>query len=800
MFNLGMALEIQPIRTQLPRLSTRMELLYVMSGEASVELLDGERRLSAEDVLVINRGQSYSVRAVYPGTMSCFSAEPALIKECRNTYIPIDCCSRGAPDGSRYKFDELRRLLRRLMLEYLRGDSETTFGFVQQGCALIDYLCNTFPQEETPLTLSADRADGRIEQIVGYIHENYHTQITLSDLAAAFFVSDSHLSRILKTSLGIGFREYLCKVRLQHAMEDLVKTDKLVISIANDNGFSGVSAFNKAFKEEYGVTPSAYRKDNQEPELVADQELGRAVRERLEQALQEQAAQETEHQRILRVHRNTMEARPYKKPWQSAIGIGCAHDLLNPRLQEQLLQMRDELHFTYVKFWGLFHENMMVTPAIPCREFYFNRIDEVLIFLIKHGLKPFLQLGPKPRTLIGRVGGNSPYPVARTSEGFEKIDNTQWERLMNDFMSHLVTRFGGQEVETWIFEMWAPCWWDEGWNEWYNESRFAAVYHAVKKYVPAALVGGCEFTDCCHSARLPQIAEEWRQLGIDPDFISYAAFPYDRQENRGRDTVWCAGKTAMSECLSNIRAAMKASGFENKRLFLTNWNMSISGRNLLNDSVYKGGYLLNDVFSGMGSADMMVYWGASDIYSEYIDTAQILFGGVGLLSVDGIKKPSYYAMEFLSKLRSLLLVREQNYVVTCNHHGIYTIIYHNISDLNSYVFVKPEADLAYDDLPMMYNRGDKLHIEIQLEHVENGVYNVRRQRVTSRSGSVLDEWKRLGGFPIIPSDDRAYLNMISTPKRTFERLRIQNEEMLVTVDAAPNEFGIVEIFFAADNS
>lgn len=800
MFNLGMSLEIEPIRTQPVHLCTRLELLYVMSGEVSVELMDSERLLSAEDILVVNRGQSYSVRAVHPGTISCFSVETALIKECRNVSIPIDCCSHGAPDGSRHKFDELRRHLRKLMLEYLRGDSEMTFGFVQQGCALIDYLCNNFPQKQAPLSMAASRADGRIEQIVGYIHENYHTQITLSDLAAAFFVSDSHLSRILKTALGIGFREYLCKVRLQHAMEDLVKTDKLVISIANDNGFSGVSAFNKAFKEEYGVTPSAYRKDNQQPEPVRSSELGRAVREQLEQALQEQTAQKTVNQRILRVRRSAMEARPYKKPWQSAIGIGCAHDLLNPRLQEHLLRMRDELHFNYVRFWGLFHENMMVTPAIPCREFYFNRIDEVLVFLIKHGLKPFLQLGPKPRTLIGRVGASSQYPVERTSEGFEEMDNAQWERLMNELMSHLVSRFGGQEVETWIFEMWSPCWWDENWNRWYNEGRFAAVYHAVKKYVPAALVGGCEFTDCCHSTRLPQIAEQWRQLGIDPDFISYAAFPYDKREGRERDSVWCAGKTAMSECLSSIRAAMKSSGLENKPLFLTNWNMSISGRNLLNDSVYKGGYLLNDVFSSMNGVDMLVYWGASDIYSEYIDTDEILFGGVGLLSVDGIKKPSYYAMEYLSKLRSLLLVHEQNYVVTCNHHGIYTIVYHNISDFNSYAFVKPESELSYDDLPMMYSQGENLHIEIQLENVENGVYNVRRQHVTSKSGSILDEWKRLGGFPIIPSDDRAYLNMISTPRRTFERMRILDEQMLLVIDAAPNEFGIVEIFFAADNA
>lgn len=43
---------------------------------------------------------------------------------------------------------------------------------------------------------------------------------------------------------------------------------------------------------------------------------------------------------------------------------------------------------------------------------------------------------------------------------------------------------------------------------------------------------------------------------------------------------------------------------------------------------------------------MMGYWHGSDLHTESYDADRVLYGDNGLLTKDGIKKPSFYSMHF----------------------------------------------------------------------------------------------------------------------------------------------------------
>ena len=55
-------------------------------------------------------------------------------------------------------------------------------------------------------------------------------------------------------------KEYTDSLRLQAAEKLLVETDKKIIEIAWDAGFSSLSSFNRFFKKKTGMTPTEYRK------------------------------------------------------------------------------------------------------------------------------------------------------------------------------------------------------------------------------------------------------------------------------------------------------------------------------------------------------------------------------------------------------------------------------------------------------------------------------------------------------------------------------------------------------------
>ena len=65
---------------------------------------------------------------------------------------------------------------------------------------------------------------------------------------------------IFKQEYGMTPKEYTDSLRLQAAEKLLVETDKKIIEIAWDAGFSSLSSFNRFFKKKTGMTPTEYRK------------------------------------------------------------------------------------------------------------------------------------------------------------------------------------------------------------------------------------------------------------------------------------------------------------------------------------------------------------------------------------------------------------------------------------------------------------------------------------------------------------------------------------------------------------
>jgi AraC-like DNA-binding protein len=83
--------------------------------------------------------------------------------------------------------------------------------------------------------------------------------LTLSAIAESRGYSEFHMSRKFKELAGLGLGDYLRKRRLTFALADLRETDKSILDIAIDHGFSSHEAFGRSFKAAYGIPPSTYR-------------------------------------------------------------------------------------------------------------------------------------------------------------------------------------------------------------------------------------------------------------------------------------------------------------------------------------------------------------------------------------------------------------------------------------------------------------------------------------------------------------------------------------------------------------
>lgn len=107
---------------------------------------------------------------------------------------------------------------------------------------------------------SEDTAHGRMREVAAFLCEHAREPITLTDLAAHFALSPSHLSRIFHQETGFGVREYLVHYRIRQACDLLLNSGLSVTQIADQCGFSDSNYFGDAFKKATGLSPREYRK------------------------------------------------------------------------------------------------------------------------------------------------------------------------------------------------------------------------------------------------------------------------------------------------------------------------------------------------------------------------------------------------------------------------------------------------------------------------------------------------------------------------------------------------------------
>ncbi|MBX7409379.1 response regulator transcription factor [Clostridium chauvoei] len=100
--------------------------------------------------------------------------------------------------------------------------------------------------------------DSSIKRAIKFINNNFNKNISLKVVASSVYLNESYLSRELKQTLGMGFSEYIRKLRIEKAME-LLKKGFSVSSVAKEVGYSDYRQFSTNFKKYTGDVPSNYK-------------------------------------------------------------------------------------------------------------------------------------------------------------------------------------------------------------------------------------------------------------------------------------------------------------------------------------------------------------------------------------------------------------------------------------------------------------------------------------------------------------------------------------------------------------
>ena len=110
-----------------------------------------------------------------------------------------------------------------------------------------------------PARSSTNVLDLSIQKLMKTIQLRAADDLSLADLARELGVSKYHLSYRFKKAVGVTFRSYLLRARIERAKGLLQDGHVSVTEVAFMVGFNDLARFDKLFKRHMGLTPSAYR-------------------------------------------------------------------------------------------------------------------------------------------------------------------------------------------------------------------------------------------------------------------------------------------------------------------------------------------------------------------------------------------------------------------------------------------------------------------------------------------------------------------------------------------------------------
>jgi len=279
-----------------------------------------------------------------------------------------------------------------------------------------------------------------------------------------------------------------------------------------------------------------------------------------------------------------------------------------------------------VRAHAVFHDDTAVYREVDGQPVHdFAVIDRIYDAVRAVGLRPVVEVGYMPKDLARDPG----YTVF----GYRAIvsppkDYNRWGDLVRSLAQHLVDRYGRDEVAGWAFEVWNEAnlepFWSGTKQEWLH--LYDVTADAVKSVDARIAVGG---PSSAAAGWVDDLLAHCRRSGAAVDFVSthtYGSPPLD------------------------IRAALVRHGFADAKILWTEWGVTPSHFNPVNDSVFTGVFLLRGMRSAAGRVDALSYWVASDHFEELGRPPRLLHGGFGLLTVGNLPKPGFHALRLLSRL------------------------------------------------------------------------------------------------------------------------------------------------------
>jgi len=702
--------------------------------------------------------------------------------------IQCRCFAGGAETISEY-FDEIRGVYASIFQNFFQDKEQNAAQIASDTIRLAGILLSQFStRREEPVKNQQKQEMLRLKRILDTIHDHWNEKLSLAEIAKQEYLSISYLSRFFKNSLHTTFTGYLTELRLNRAAQMLISSKDSVTQIAYACGFRSGSAFINYFRERYGQTPGQYRikQENTEQETTLRQiDISESVAVLLSYTLPEKEKPKTVYKTQSVFIRCDSPGIPLRNTWRRLCNIGYAHDGLLADVRRQLERIQREIGFEYLRFHGLFDEDMKIYMECPDGAPYYNFTYTDLLFdyILSLRMKPYVELSFLPTQLATKQNRIFDRPTIISACN----DLGKWAALVRAVLLHFVERYGREIVREWRFTTISMNYAFLGCmtiDEYFDLYR--ATWRAVKETDKNFLFGGPGgFANLVWEPNgYPKFLTFATEQGCMPDFFAVQYYPH---RAAGRDpafmdfttsqqsvpTVLSGDESFMLTVRKKLEKLFTEYGVQERELWFEECNSTLWQRDLSSDTCYKAVWLVKNLCENYDRAEAFGYWLLTDLMDEHTALENVFHGGYGLFTYNGVPKSGYHAMRFLRQLGDTLVDSGDGWFLTRRGKDFQLLLYNYCHYDNLYRYRYKRLEIPQDAYSV-FQRGAVRLMRLSIENLPDGLYRLESRSIRRECGSSFDKWLEIGAPQYLRPDELLYLSETSRPAYHVREVSVKN--------------------------
>lgn len=772
------------------------ELLLVVKGSMIIQHENIRWSLRTRQMTLLDGSQHYMLDCVDQESLFLglqFNADFfQQIPDARSARFRHEAFAEAQAHDS-IELDELRALLVRILRAYTKRPKGYRYQIVSTMFDALGWLDrHDFFEHTADPGNPQDMAYQRVKAILEYINENSDQPLSLKEIAQREHISYYYLSSIFKRFTGLSFREHLNNIRLYKSIKSLRNSKESLEMIAARYGFSSARSYASVFLRTYGISPSDYRsrhrtksKESPRASVRHEEDMG-SIYELLNATLPPRSSRDVwSEMRSIELDLCQASGMKLDRPWENILTCSRAADLLRSSTRELLERVQRDIGFRYLRFHGLFCDDMMILVHRKDGSLGYNwvYVDQVLDFMRGIHLKPYIEFSFMPTEMASGEASVFWYGANITPPR----EMSAWGELVLALFKHCVARYGIEEVSEWYVEVWsqpdyAGAFWTGTMDEYFQ--LYEASARAVKAVSPATRVGGPAISSVNYAQTrwIQEFCLYCKRRCVPVDFISFHAY-VDLQtsyKTKGRSSFLQFSSMAHlreeheEKLIDHHIRTVAGTGLPVKEFHVTEWNPSPRQRFCIRDTAFMAPFVVRGALQGVGRVKSMAFWTLSDLTAEVQMPLELYHGGMGMFNHMGIPKPSYLAFLLMHKLGDEILAQDANYIVTRHGEDIQILAY-NIAYLDQLAQANTDFTSDYEgDVYSLFEERPELCLKVRLR---GGApcYRMTRYRLDRKHGSAYDRWVEMGTPRVLDAAETEYLRETAKPEVSIREVRADQE-------------------------